>query len=246
MKNKTAIVTGGGKGIGRAVCLALAKNGVNLVINYASSESAAAQTAKECIEMGVLAVTVKADVSKPDDCKLLADTAIKEFGSIDILVNNAGITRDNLLMRMPLEDFDAVIDINLKGAFNMTKAVTRTMMKQRSGRIINMSSVVGLLGNAGQTNYCASKAGLIGMTKAFAKEIASRNVTVNAIAPGFIISDMTDSLSDEIKDKMKEQIPLSDFGTGADIAAAVVFLASEGARYITGQTLSVDGGMSMR
>ncbi len=246
MKNKTAIVTGGGKGIGRAVCLALAKQGVNLIINYASSESAAEQTANECKEMGVLAITVKADVSKADDCKLLADTAVKEFGSIDILVNNAGITKDNLLMRMSEEDFDAVIDINLKGAFNMTKAVTRTMMKQRSGRIINMSSVVGLLGNAGQTNYCASKAGLIGMTKAFAKEIASRNVTVNAIAPGFIISDMTDSLSDEIKDKMKEQIPLSDFGTGADIAAAVVFLASEGARYITGQTLSVDGGMSMR
>ncbi len=246
MKNKTAIVTGGGKGIGRAVCLALAKEGVNLIINYASSESAAAQTAQECKEMGVCAITVKADVSKPDDCRLLADTATKEFGSIDILVNNAGITKDNLLMRMSEEDFDAVIDINLKGAFNMTKAVTRTMMKQRSGRIINMSSVVGLLGNAGQTNYCASKAGLIGMTKAFAKEIASRNVTVNAIAPGFIISDMTDSLSDEIKDKMKEQIPLSDFGTGADIAAAVVFLASEGARYITGQTLSVDGGMSMR
>ncbi len=246
MKGKTAIVTGGGRGIGRDVCIALAKEGVNVVINYRGSEAGALDTAKICESFGVETLTVKADVSKASDCKAIVDGATEKFKTIDILVNNSGITKDNLLMRMSDEEFDDVIDVNLRGSFNMMRAVARPMMKQRSGRIINMSSVVGLIGNAGQTNYCASKAGVIGMTKSFAREIAPRGVTVNAIAPGFITTDMTNDLSDDIKDGLQKQIPLGTFGSGEDIAAAVVFLAGDGARYITGQTLSVDGGMSMR
>ncbi len=246
MSIKTAIVTGGAKGIGKAICLAYAKEGYNLVINYSSSSKEAELTAKECENFGVECITLKADVSKSEDCKNLVEKALEKFKTVDILVNNAGITKDNLVMRMSESDFDDVINVNLKGTFNMLQAVSRPMMKQRCGRIINISSVVGLLGNMGQVNYSASKAGIIGMTKSFAREVASRNITVNAIAPGFIQSDMTDKLSDEIKQKMKEQIPLQTFGTADDVANVAVFLASEKSQYITGQTLSVDGGMSMR
>ncbi len=246
MKGKTAVVTGGGKGIGKGICLAFAKQGANLVINYSGSESAAIDTKTECEQFGVKCITVKADVSKTDECQSLVKQAIDEFKTIDILVNNAGITKDNLIMRMSDEEFDDVIRVNLKGTFNMIKAVSRQMMKQRNGRIINIASVVGLMGNAGQANYSASKAGIIGLTKTFAREIASRNVTVNAIAPGFIVSDMTNNLPDDIKQKMLDTIPLKSFGTAEDVANAAVFLASEQSKYITGQTLSVDGGMTMR
>ncbi len=246
MKGQTAIVTGGAKGIGKAICLALANAGVNLVINYQSSESAAQDTKAECETLGVKCILVKANVAIPAECQNIVKAATDEFKTVDILVNNAGITKDNLLVRLTEQDFDDVINVNLKGTFNMMQAVARPMMKQRNGRIINMSSIVGLVGNAGQTNYCASKAGIIGMTKSFAKEIASRGVTVNAIAPGFIKTDMTDKLPEELKKKMLEQIPLNCLGECEDIANTVVFLAGECARYITGQTLSVDGGMSMR
>ncbi len=246
MKNKTAIVTGGGKGIGRQICYSLAEKGANVVINYSHSEEDALHTAEICKELGADCITFKADVSKADECAALVKATLEKYGAVDILVNNAGITKDNLLMRMSEDEFDKVIAVNLKGAFNMMQAVARIMMKQRSGRIINMSSVVGLLGNAGQTNYCASKAGIIGMTKSFAREIASRKVTVNAIAPGFIETDMTAALPVDLKEKLLGQIPLGTLGACEDIANAVLFLASEEARYITGQTLSVDGGMSMR
>ncbi len=246
MIGKTAIVTGGGKGIGKSICLAFAKQGVNLVINYSGSEQAAHETKLECEQFGVKCITVRANVSKSEECQELVKQAIDKFETIDILVNNAGITKDNLLMRMSEDEFNDVIDVNLKGTFNMMKSVSRQMMKQRNGRIINIASVVGLMGNAGQANYCASKAGIIGLTKTFAREIASRNVTVNAIAPGFIMSDMTNSLPDDIKQKMLDTIPLKSFGTGEDVAHTAVFLSSEQSKYITGQTLSVDGGMTMR
>ncbi len=245
MENKTIIVTGGAKGIGKGICLAFAKEGANLVINYNGSEEAAKQTATECEQLGAKCVIIKADISKKDDCQQLVKAATDNFKTVDVLVNNAGITKDNLLMRMSEEEFDDVISINLKGSFNMMQAVCRPMMKQRKGKIINISSVVGLIGNAGQTNYCASKAGVIGMTKSAARELAARNITVNAIAPGFIETDMTLVLPEEIKEKVKEQIPLSTVGSCEDVANAVVFLASEKANYITGQTLAIDGGMSM-
>ncbi len=245
MLNKTAIITGAGKGIGKAVCLELAKKGANIVINYSRSKQAAEETAKECEAFGVKTLLIQADVSKYEDCQKIAEETIKEFKTIDILVNNAGITKDGLLMKMTPEDFDAVIDVNLKGTFNMMQSVSRTMIKQKSGKIINMASVVALLGNAGQVNYCASKAGVIGMTKAFAREVAARNINVNAIAPGFISTDMTAELSEDIKTKMLSQIPLNKFGEPSDVARVVGFLASEDSKYLTGQVLSVDGGMHM-
>lgn len=246
MTGKTAIVTGGSRGIGRAICIHLAQQGANIVINYAGNEAAANETAKICKAHGVKTMLYCTSVANAEACIDMCDKAVAEFGRIDILVNNAGITRDGLLMRMSESDFDEVINTNLKGAFNMMKAVSRIMMKARSGRIINISSVVGLMGNAGQVNYAASKAGLIGMTKSLARELASRNVTVNAVAPGFIETDMTKDLPEGAMEKLKEQIPLARLGKTEDVAAAVAYLASDAAGYITGQVLSVDGGMCMR
>ena len=242
---KTAVVTGGSRGIGRAVCLELAKGGANVVLCYAGNESAASETVSACEALGAKALAVKCDVSDGAQVKNLMDEAVKAFGRIDILVNNAGITRDGLLMMMKEEDFDAVISSNLRGTFLCMKAVSRLMMKQRCGRIVNLSSVVGLRGNAGQVNYAASKAGVIGMTKSLAKELASRGVTVNAVAPGFIDTDMTAAMTEAAKTATLAAIPMQRLGKSEDVAKAVAFLASDGAAYITGQVLAVDGGMAM-
>ncbi|MDT9724131.1 3-oxoacyl-[acyl-carrier-protein] reductase [Xylanibacillus composti] len=245
LKGKSALVTGASRGIGRAIAIALAEAGADVVINYAGSEAAAAETAKAVEALGRKAVLAKADVGKSAEAEELVKTALDSFGKLDILVNNAGITRDNLLMRMKEEEFDQVIETNLKGVYNCLKAVTRPMMKQRSGTIINISSVVGVLGNAGQANYVAAKAGVIGLTKSAARELASRGITVNCVAPGFIETDMTDKLTDEMKSAMLAQIPLAKLGKPEDIARVVAFLAGEGASYMTGQTIHVDGGMVM-
>ncbi|MEG1592977.1 MAG: 3-oxoacyl-[acyl-carrier-protein] reductase [Oscillibacter sp.] len=242
---KTAVITGGSRGLGRAVCLELARGGANLVFSYAGNTQAAEETLAELKALGVEALSVRGDVACAADVKALMDAALGRFGSIDILVNNAGITRDKLLMLMGEEDFDAVIATNLKGAFLCMKAVSRLMMKQRYGRIVNLASVVGLRGNAGQVNYAASKAGLIGMTKSLAKELATRGVTVNAVAPGFIDTDMTASLPEAAKAALLPTIPMQRLGKPGDVAAAVAFFASEEAAYITGQVLCVDGGMAM-
>ncbi|GGI41737.1 3-oxoacyl-[acyl-carrier-protein] reductase [Mammaliicoccus stepanovicii] len=243
---KTAIVTGASRGIGRKIALELANDGYNVVVNYAGNKEKAEQVASEIKQLGVDAFVYQANVSNIDEAKAMVKETVSQFGSIDVLVNNAGITRDNLLMRMKQDEFDDVINTNLKGTFNCVQAVTRTMLKQKSGRIINLSSVVGAVGNPGQANYVASKAGIEGMTRSFARELASRGITCNAVAPGFIVSDMTDELSDELKEQMKSQIPLDRFGEDTDIANAVVFLASDKANYITGQTLHVNGGMFMQ
>ena len=242
---KTAVVTGGSRGLGRAICLELARGGANVVLCYAGNEAAANETVAACEALGAKAAAVRCDVSKEDEVKALTDAALKTFGRIDILVNNAGITKDGLLMMMKPEDFDAVIAANLRGTFLCMKAVSRTMMKQRYGRIVNLSSVVGLHGNAGQVNYAASKAGVIGMTKSLAKELATRGVTVNAVAPGFIATDMTAAMTDAAKEATLAAIPMSRLGAPEDVARAVAFLASDEAAYITGQVLAVDGGMSM-
>ena len=244
-KDKTAVVTGGSRGIGRAIAIELARGGANVVICYAGNEKAANETVAACRELGAKALAVRCDVSEAEQVRNLMDTAVKEFGTIHILVNNAGITRDNLLMRMSEADFDAVLDANLKGAFLCMKAVYRTMMRQRYGRIVSISSVVGLRGNAGQMNYAASKAGIIGLTKSMAKELASRGVTANAVAPGFIETDMTAALPENAKSAMLATIPAARLGQAEDVARAVAFLASEEAGYITGQVLAVDGGMAM-
>ncbi|PCK21630.1 beta-ketoacyl-ACP reductase [Bacillus pumilus] len=245
LTNKTAVVTGASRGIGRSIAIDLAKNGANVVVNYSGNEAKANEVVDEIKALGQQAFAVKADVSNAEEVQALMKQAIDTFGSIDILVNNAGITKDNLLMRMKENEWDDVININLKGVFNCTKAVTRQMMKQRSGRIINLASVVGVCGNPGQANYVAAKAGVIGLTKTTAKELASRHITVNAVAPGFISTDMTDKLDDNVQSEMLKQIPLARFGAPEDISNVVVFLASEGAGYITGQTIQVDGGMVM-
>lgn len=245
IKGQSAIVTGASRGIGRAIAIQLAKNGANVVVNYSGSEAAAMETAEECKKYGVDAIVCKADVSNMEDVAAMVDKATEAFGKIDILVNNAGITRDKLVMAMSEEDFDDVISINLKGTFNCIKLVSKTMMKQRYGRIINISSIIGVRGNAGQTNYAASKAGIIGITKSVAKELAARNITVNAIAPGMIETDMTDVLSDKVKEAMLSSIPAKRAGKPEDIANAVAFLASKEAEYITGQTICVDGGMAV-
>lgn len=245
MQKQTALITGAGHGIGRAIALRLAKEGIHIVINYSSSEDEAAELAREAEAFGVETLLVKADISKEEEVEKLFEKALTISGRIDILVNNAGITRDNLLLRMSEEDFDRVMEINLKGSFLCMKKAARIMLKQRYGRIINISSVVGLRGNAGQVNYAASKAGLIGMTKSLAKELASRNITVNALAPGMIETKMSEQMSDAAKKAMLERIPAGRIGRPEEVANAAAFLASEEAAYITGQVLCVDGGMAV-
>lgn len=245
LDGKTAVVTGASRGIGRAIALELAKEGANVVVNYSGSKEKADEVVEEILKIGKKAIAVQANVADNESVQNLMKTALDEFGSIDILVNNAGITRDNLLMRMKEEEWDEVIQTNLKGVFLCTKAVTRQMMKQRSGRIINIASVVGVTGNAGQANYTAAKAGVIGLTKTTSRELASRNILVNAVAPGFITTEMTDALPEDIKNTMLSQIPLAKLGKPEHVAKAVVFLASDDAEYITGQVLHVDGGIAM-
>ncbi|MGE7689225.1 3-oxoacyl-[acyl-carrier-protein] reductase [Lysinibacillus sp. NPDC097214] len=245
LEGKVAVVTGASRGIGRAIALKLANEGAKVVVNYSGSQAKAEEVVATIQENGGEAIAVQASVSKTEEVTALMDAAVKTFGSLDILVNNAGITRDNLLMRMKEDEWDDVLDTNLKGVFLCTKAVTRQMMKQRAGRIINISSIVGVAGNAGQANYVAAKAGVIGLTKTTAKELASRNILVNAIAPGFIETEMTEQLPEDLKQGMLTQIPLAKLGQPEDIAKAVAFLASDDANYMTGQTLHIDGGMVM-
>lgn len=245
LEGKVAVVTGASRGIGRAIALKLADEGAKVIVNYSGSQAKAEEVVAAIQEAGGEALAVQASVAKSDEVAALMDVAVKTFGSLDILVNNAGITRDNLLMRMKENEWDDVMDTNLKGVFLCTKAVTRQMMKQRAGRIINISSIVGVAGNAGQANYVAAKAGVIGLTKTTAKELASRNILVNAIAPGFIETEMTAELPEDLKQGMLTQIPLAKLGQPEDIAKAVAFLASDDANYMTGQTLHIDGGMVM-
>ena len=242
---KSAIVTGASRGIGREIALLLAKEGARVAVNYSGSKDKADEVVKLITESGGEAFAIQADVSDADGVKNMVDKTLEMFGTIDILVNNAGITRDNLLMRMKEDEWDDVININLKGVFLCTKGVTRQMMRQRAGRIVNVASIVGVSGNPGQANYVAAKAGVIGFTKTAAKELASRNINVNAVAPGFITTDMTDALSEEVKNQMLSVIPLGKLGRPEDVARTVLFLLSEDAVYITGQTIHVDGGMVM-
>lgn len=245
LSGKCAVITGATRGIGREIALKYASLGANIVINYRSSDAEAVELKNELEKLGVNTLIVKADVSDFEQASNLINEAKNAFGRIDILVNNAGITKDTLIIRMTEEDFDKVIEVNLKGAFNCLRAVSPIMLKQKSGKIINMSSVVGVLGNPGQVNYCASKAGVIGMTKSLARELGSRNINVNAIAPGFIDTDMTKVLSDEQKKSMLSQVPLKRLGSTEDVANLAAFLASDQSNYITGQVISVDGGMAM-
>ncbi|MFJ6207782.1 3-oxoacyl-[acyl-carrier-protein] reductase [Lysinibacillus sp. NPDC092081] len=245
LEGKVAVVTGASRGIGRSIALKLADAGAKVVVNYSGSQAKAEEVVATIQENGGEAIAIQASVSKTEEVTALMDAAVKTFGSLDILVNNAGITRDNLLMRMKEDEWDDVLDTNLKGVFLCTKAVSRQMMKQRAGRIINISSIVGVAGNAGQANYVAAKAGVIGLTKTTAKELASRNILVNAIAPGFIETEMTEQLPEDLKQGMLTQIPLAKLGQPEDIAKAVAFLASDDANYMTGQTLHIDGGMVM-
>ena len=245
LTGKNALVTGAGRGIGKAIALELAAKGAFVIVNYNGSKEAAEQTVAEIKAAGGDAVAYQCSVSDYEACGAMITALIKEYAHIDILVNNAGITRDGLLMKMSEEDFDAVINTNLKGCFNTIRHMSRYFLKQRAGKIINISSVSGILGNAGQANYSASKAGVIGLTKAVARELASRGINVNAVAPGFVETDMTDALSDSVKENLKSQIPLGKIGHPQDIAKAVAFLASPDADYITGQVLSVDGGMAI-
>ena len=242
---KCALITGATRGIGKQIAITLAKQGYNIALNYRKENKELENTKKEIEEIGVQVIAVKGDVANFEDCENFVKQVIERFGQIDVLVNNAGITKDMLLMRIKKEDFEQVIDTNLVGTFNVTKNVVPYMMKARSGRIINISSVVGISGNAGQTNYSASKAGIIGFTKSLAKEIASRNILVNAVAPGFIETNMTDVLKDDVKQEISKNIPLKRMGTAQDVANVVKFLASDDSSYITGQVINVDGGMLM-
>ncbi|MFZ3170503.1 MAG: 3-oxoacyl-[acyl-carrier-protein] reductase [Carboxydocellales bacterium] len=246
LDDKVAIVTGSSRGIGKAIALKLAERGAKVVVNYAGSAPAAEEVVETILAIGGQAIAVQANVGDQLEAENLIKTALDTFGHVDILVNNAGITRDGLLLRMKETDWDAVMDTNLKGVYLCTKAVIKPMMKQRQGTIINITSVVGLTGNAGQANYAAAKAGIIGFTKSIAQEIGSRGITVNAIAPGFITTDMTANLGEAVIKELASKIPLERLGNPEDIAGAVVFLASSDARYITGQTLNIDGGMVMR
>ncbi|MDQ0217112.1 3-oxoacyl-[acyl-carrier-protein] reductase [Peribacillus cavernae] len=245
LNGKAALVTGASRGIGREIALELARQGANIAVNYSGSEAKANEVVTEIKALGREAFAVQCNVSNAESVTNMVKSVIEEFGSLQILVNNAGITRDNLLMRMKEEEWDDVINTNLKGVFLCTKAVSRQMMKQRSGRIINIASIVGISGNPGQANYVAAKAGVIGLTKTTAKELASRGITVNAVAPGFISTDMTDKLTEEVREAMLQQIPLARFGDPADVAGVTAFLASDTSAYMTGQTLHVDGGMVM-
>ena len=245
LKNKIALITGAGRGIGRAIAIALAKEGAEVVINYNGSEERAKEVKQTIEENGGKASIYKCNVSDFAACEAMIKDIVKEYGHLDILVNNAGITKDGLIMKMKEEDFDSVLNVNLKGTFNTIRHSARQMLKQRCGKIINISSVSGILGNVGQANYAASKAGVIGLTKSAAKELASRGITVNAIAPGFICTDMTQVLPEQVKEKIWAQIPVGGFGDPQDVAAAAAFFASEEAGYITGQVLMVDGGMAM-
>ena len=245
LTGKVALVTGAGRGIGRQIALTLAAQNAFVIVNYNGSKDKAEETVSEIKEAGGDAVSYKCNVSDFEECQQMITAIIKEYKHIDILVNNAGITRDGLIMKMSEDDYDAVLDTNLKGAFNTIRHMSRYFLKQKSGRIINISSVSGILGNAGQANYSASKAGVIGLTKAVARELASRGITVNVVAPGFVDTDMTDALSDSAKENLISQIPLGRTGKPQDIANAVLFLASDAAGYITGQVLSVDGGMAI-
>lgn len=244
LSNKVAVVTGASRGIGRAIAIALAAQGAKVVAS-ARNAVALAELIEQIKSQGGDALAVVGDVAVEDDANNLVKQAVDAYGQVDVFINNAGITRDGLLLRMKNDDWDAVLDTNLKGAFLCTRAVAKVMSKQRSGRIINISSVVGEMGNAGQANYCASKAGLLGLTKSVARELARRNVTVNAITPGFIVTDMTDDMTDKARDAMTEQIPLGRLGTAEDIANVVIFLASDQSAYITGQVIGVNGGMYM-
>ncbi|MDC0303582.1 3-oxoacyl-[acyl-carrier-protein] reductase [Flavobacteriales bacterium] len=243
LDGKVALVTGGTRGIGRGICEKFVKEGASLVFTYLSSEEKANNLANELIANGTEVLALRSDASQLEQSEKLIETIVEKYGQLDVVVNNAGVTRDNLLMRMKEEDWDAVIDTNLKSVFNLTKAVQRTMLKQRSGSIINISSVVGVQGNAGQSNYAASKAGIIGFSKSIAKELGSRNIRCNAIAPGFIETEMTDALDEKVVDEWRKSIPLKRGGSPADVANTAVFLASDLSAYVTGQTISVCGGM---
>ncbi len=245
LEGKVALVTGGSRGIGRSIALTLASRGADVAINFAGNVEAAEKTVAEIEAMGRKAIMIKTDVADTEACAAMIDEVVEKMGKIDILVNNAGITRDTLLMRMKEADWDAVLNTNLKSVYNCTKAAIKYMMKARSGRIVNISSVVGAMGNAGQANYAAAKAGMLGFTKAVAKETAARGITVNAVAPGFISTDMTAVLSEKVVDNLKAGIPMGRLGEPEDIANAVAFLVSDDAAYITGQTLHVNGGMLM-